>query len=420
MKKNISNIISESLFDEVKKTILKENKKSKDMFQITCEGEPLETFQSEEIAMKHMDIYRKEHPKKEFIIEKVKYNSPTEMIDKLDQMGEELEKNKETKKMKKIKVSSVGEAILSAKEKGLKEIKISGKVHNVEESWKQLEEGEGICDECGQGYMEEETNMEESNAFILAADAAKDAGKKQFEFPKGSGKMHPVTLEKNIETKEGVNVVYESRKPILIVKENELVSLIKKMVVNSKKNLSESIPGLEVTEKARNGSKKDGIAAIKDVQEKLKKASRFGGNDNPEFPKQVGKGKKMAVNPTEKQEEYIDDNMRGGTLLNLDYDFEPSESFKKRLKMALEGDPTMGNSQEAANVIKTTTGKGLSKSATRKKEKQKETPEAFYGARGVQPLKVKSVNESQNTMTSILNEEISRMKKIIGYDESTQ
>ena len=36
----------------------------------------------------------------------------------------------------------------------------------------------------------------------------------------------------------------------------------------------------------------------------------------------------MAVNPTEKQEEYIDDNMKGGTLLDLNYDFEPSESFK--------------------------------------------------------------------------------------------
>jgi len=88
--------------------------------------------------------------------------------------------------------------------------------------------------------------------------------------------------------------------------------------------------------------------------------------------------------------------------------------------MALEGDPTMGNSQDAANVIKTKTGENLSKSAERKKQKEKDTPEAFYGARGVQPLKVKTVNESKTTMTSIVNEEISRMKKIIGYDESTQ
>lgn len=60
----------------------------------------------------------------------------------------------------------------------------------------------------------------------------------------------------------------------------------------------------------------------------------------------------MAVNPTEKQEEYIEDVMRGGTMINLEYDVEPSEGFKNRLKMALEGDRKMGNSQEAANVIK--------------------------------------------------------------------
>ena len=44
--------------------------------------------------------------------------------------------------------------------------------------------------------------MKESNAFIVAADAARDAGKKEFEFPKGSGKMHKVTLKKDIDIKE--------------------------------------------------------------------------------------------------------------------------------------------------------------------------------------------------------------------------
>ena len=441
MKKNISNIISESLYDEVKRTILKENKDSKDMFQITCEGEPVETFESEEIAMQHLDIYKKKHPKKEFIIEKVKYDSPTEMIDKLDQMGEELEKNKETKKMKKVKVLNMAEAAMLAKDKGLEEFKFNGKKYNVDETWKQLEEMEGQCEECGQGYMEEETDVEESNAFILAADKAKDDGEKEFEFPKGSGKMHKVTLTKDIETNEGKmgsckecgspmneegmcsemcgSGMYESRKKTLKLTESEMVSLIKKMVINTKKNLSEAIPGLEVTKKAQSGSKKDGEDALKDVEKKLKKASTFDGNDNPEFPKQIGKGEKMAINPTKKQDEEIADN-RGGTMLDLNYEYEPSENFKKRLKMALEGDVTMGNSQEAANVVKTKTGENLSKSAERKQEKEKEKPEAFYGARGVQPLKVKTVNESKNTMTSILNEEISRMKKIIGYDDSTQ
>jgi hypothetical protein len=442
MKMNISNIIEESLFNEVKRAIINENKDSKEMFQITCEGEPVESFESEEIAMKHLDIYKKKHPKKEFIIEKVKYGSPNEMIDKLDQMGEELEKNKETNKMKKTTVSGMAEAILSAKDKGLKEFKFNGKKYNVDESWSELEEKEMCEGGCGQGYMEEESDVEESNAFVLAADAAKDSGKEEFEFPKGSGKMHKVTIKKDIEVNEGKKTcsecggmmneegiceggcgsgrMEESKKTKLRLTESELVSLIKKMVVNSKKNLSEAIPGIEVTKKAQSGTKKDGDDAMKLVKDKLKKASSFDGNDNPEFPNQISKGDKMAVNPNKEEEEYIDDNMKGGTLLDLDYDFEPSEGFKKRLKMALEGDPTMGNSQDAANVIKTKTGENLSKSAERKKQKEKDTPEAFYGARGVQPLKVKTVNESKTTMTSIVNEEISRMKKIIGYDESTQ
>ena len=41
--------------------------------------------------------------------------------------------------------------------------------------------------------------VEEGNAFVMAADAAKDAGKKEFEFPEGSGKMHPVKIKSDID-----------------------------------------------------------------------------------------------------------------------------------------------------------------------------------------------------------------------------
>jgi hypothetical protein len=51
--------------------------------------------------------------------------------------------------------------------------------------------------------MKEDTVSEQS-AFVLAADAAKDAGKDEFEFPKGSGKMHKVSLKQDIPVEEGV------------------------------------------------------------------------------------------------------------------------------------------------------------------------------------------------------------------------
>ena len=41
--------------------------------------------------------------------------------------------------------------------------------------------------------------VKEANAYIMAADKARDAGKKEFEFPEGSGKMHPVKIKANID-----------------------------------------------------------------------------------------------------------------------------------------------------------------------------------------------------------------------------
>jgi hypothetical protein len=194
-----------------------------------------------------------------------------------------------------------------------------------------------------------------------------------------------------------------------------------KVTVSTIKNytLNESVPGLMVTKKAQSGSKKESDDYMKDVEQKLKKISTFDGNDNPEFPKQIGKGEKMAINPTEEQDEIIADN-RGGGMEDLNYDYEPSENFKKRLKMALEGDPKMGNSQDAANVIKTDTGKNLAKKSERKKEKESENFEVSWGHSWKDPENITTVKESKTTMSSVLEEEIKRMKRILGYDESTQ
>ena len=47
------------------------------------------------------------------------------------------------------------------------------------------------------------TEIEEANAFLAAADAARDKGDKKFEFPKGSGKIHKVTLKRDLDLEEG-------------------------------------------------------------------------------------------------------------------------------------------------------------------------------------------------------------------------
>jgi hypothetical protein len=57
---------------------------------------------------------------------------------------------------------------------------------------------EGVCEGCS-GSMKEE-DMDEN--FVLAADEARDKGEKEFEYPKGSGKMHPVTIKADIKNEE--------------------------------------------------------------------------------------------------------------------------------------------------------------------------------------------------------------------------
>lgn len=454
--------------DEVKRTIL-EGKEGSDVYHITCEGEPIDSFESEDEANKHLNIYKDKHPEKEFIIEKQKYNSHSDMIDKLDEMGETFEV-KETKTMEKksIKVKNLAQAILDAKERGLSEIKVGTESYNVDECWKKLEEEEM------HGDMSEDSEMGESNAFIVAADAARDAGKKEFEFPKGSGEMHKVTIKQDIDINEGedtcdscgkpvkdceceghdhnlneghgecnecgaplneegncqecsmmkeeddivinsldqLDQMNESKKATLRLTESELVSLISKMV-------SESVPGIVATKRAQKGSGDESKAHMADVEKKLKDISTFDGNDNPEFPNQITKGDKVAERTTDEENETIEDN-RGGGMEDLNYDYEPSERFKIRLKKALEGDSTMGNSQDAANVIPSKTGENMAKKLERKAKKLADEKQVSWGHRGIEPLDVKTVNESKTTMSSVLEEEVQRMKKILGYNEKTQ
>jgi hypothetical protein len=419
--KNIQSIINESLFDEVKKTILRENKDSDEVYHITCEGEPVETFENKEMAMRHLDIYKKKHPEKEFIIEKKKYNSPSDMIDKLDEMGEKLEL-KENKPMgTKKEVKNLAHAIMDAKERGLKEFKINGETHDVNESWKQLEE-----EEFGDGR--DEIDMDKDGKitgkdFAILRTKKKDMEESEDDSYSTGGEGDEMNENKGMCSECGGMMneggmcnecggkMYESKKRTLKLTESELVSLISRMV--------ESVPGVEVTKRAQKGSKKENDDYMKEVVTKLKKASSFDGADNPEFPKQNGKGEKMAINATPEQDEYVATH-RGGTLADLDYDQEPSENFKKRLKMALEGDPKMGNSQDAANVIKTDTGKNIGKTSEKKKEIEKKGKEVSWGHSWKSPEDVVIVKESKTSMSSILNEEIERMKKMYGYDEKTQ
>jgi hypothetical protein len=376
---DLNNLIESIASEEIRKTMISE---SKQVFHIKLNGEPLETFNSKEEAEEALPKYKAKE-KGELIIEPEMYESYDDMIEKLDQMGQELEEiemeNMENEEP--MEGNAFAYAALKAKEAGEKTFEFDGETHDVKESWSGLDE-EDMCNECGDGSMQEGEmgTCNECGSMLNEEGMCSECD----------------TMKESIK-----------KKKVLRLTESQMVDMIKKMV-------SESLPGLDITNRVKKQSKKDNEDNAKEVESKIKKATTIGGGDNPEFPNQNNSGTKVARQNDSDEDEFVQDN-RGGTPLNLDYDNEPSQKFKDRLKSALEGDSKMGNSQNAANVVKSDLGKKLASQSKRKKEKEKDAP--MYN-KDVQPIK--EVNESKNISSALLNEEIERMKNMANYNKKTQ
>jgi hypothetical protein len=457
----INNIINNVISEEIRKTIIMESN-NKEVYHIKSDGEPIATFETEKEAQEALPQYKAKSTG-ELIIEKGMYESYEDMIDKLDEMSVELEEKENTN----MKTEKPIDEKLVGKQKNIDK-NDNGKIDA--EDFKLLNKEEEDCNECGgmnenyddpdYGYDEVmdavddlfEPGTEEndkladavSTAFnrgdidtidfthsisgpsnavkqiakeigLMGDDDNKDSFGDDYEnLPDGEVNESPeMCSECGGEMKEGVcnecsgSMKNESKKKVLRLKESEMLSMINRIV-------KESVPGLEVTKRAQAQSKKDNEAYATDVAKKIKGATTFDGNDNPEFPKQIGKGEKVARKNTPEQEEEIADN-RGGGLEDLSYDMEPSQQFKDRLKKSLEGHSSTGNSQEYGNVIKSDLGKNIAKKVERK-HKQKENMVMYN--KDVAPTSV--VKESKSGLKNILSEEIEKMKKIANYDKKTQ
>jgi hypothetical protein len=406
LKSMVENIV----LDEVRKTIMEESKGNKEVYHIKCEGIPLGTYNSQEEAENDMDKFKKENPGKELIIEKGVYESHDDMLDKMDEMNDQLEEtdNMENTEKQPMEGNAFSGALASAKLKGEKEFEVDGKKYEVEE--------EKECDECGDSYMKEEDDFEEMLRGRRRKHSYVDKGE---ETPDEMGEEKKSCEKCGKEMCECGGGMYESKKKTIRLTETELTKMIAKMV-------SESIPGLDAAEKAHRESGKENKANISAVEKKIAATMKFDGNDNPKFPKAIGKGEKVARKNTPAQEDEIKKNFAG--LENLDYDIEPDEKFKKRLKMAIEGDRTMGNApttektdvvpsngsklgeepkDKDGNVIPTPeTAKGIEKQVKNRQE-DKDNRE-LYNKQAV-PVKTKSINE-----------EVEKMKKIFSYNKKTQ
>jgi hypothetical protein len=447
-------LVENSLYNEVKKRIITESDGGDyDVFEVVCEGEPFEVCKTEEEAQEIVNKLEKQHPGKQFIIEKKTYKSYENMLDELDEMGEELQE-KENKDMKnnKVKVGSLAEAILHAKENNKSKIIINEEVIDVNEKWEEMKEEE-TCEQCnmeedeieGGNYGSDYNNLpddEEGQELEIPLEKKKSFfSKLNDRFNKSLGDYTPDYHEKYIGSMTEENMcsecgkgeineegqcdecgyMKESKKSKLRLKESELVSLIGKMVTEAAKGQPgiPGIPGVTVTKRAQSASEKENKNYAKELSTKLKKYLTFEGNDNPEFPKPIGKGSKMAFRNTSENEEKIDDK-RGETNADLTFDYEPSEGFKKRVKKALEGDPTMGNSSDAGNVVKDKVGSKIVDKTERKKKNNKSKKEISWGHSWENPSDARIVKESNNELSNILKEEFEKIKKLSTYNKKTQ
>jgi hypothetical protein len=221
--------------------------------------------------------------------------------------------------------------------------------------------------------------------------------------------------------------MYESKRKTVRLTESQLAEMIAKMV-------SESIPGLETAKKAHKESGKQNKEAIDDMMNDVNKAQNsFDNNDKPEYPNQLNsKTKKATYSNTKEQDEETAKNFAG--LQNLDYDLEPSEAYKKRQKMAIEGHPLMGNgSYTEKPTIKPSNGAPKGKEANEKQgnhiptpetakkmEKQIKDREKDKEDRVIYPKEKVPVNESKVSLSNVLLEEMNKMKKLSSYNKKTQ
>jgi hypothetical protein len=424
---NIQQIIENTIFNEVKKRIIQESEKEvMEVFHVTCEGQPLETFKTEKEAQQFVEKNKDKFNGKELIIDKKTYDSHEDMIDKLDEMGDMYEENEnETMENKEPKEGNAfTEALLRAIEEGKDTFTVDGEEYDVKESWRELaeeslfEDNEGQCEECGDKDIKEGKGVcsECGNMLNKEGQCNECKGPMSMSEEKKCSECGGQLNEEGQCNECGSSMMKESYKKKLRLRESELVSLISKMVNEAMKGEPgvAGIPGITITKKAQDVSDKENKKNIGNVKSKIEDYLDIDGSDNPQFPKQMGKGDKMAIHNTDDENEYVEDT-RGYALEDLDYDHEPSENFKKRLKDALEGDSKMGNSQDAANVVKTDTGKKLLNKSERKDKKEKKFPMYVKD-----PQPTQNVSESKVGFTTILTEEVEKMKRLTNYNKKTQ
>jgi hypothetical protein len=284
----------------------------------------------------------------------------------------------------------------------------------------------------------DEAETEEGNAFTGALADAKKKGDDEFEV---DGKKYEVRENKSKSNKT------------LIFTENELISLIEKMVNEEKNSFKMKEPkGYKEYEKAHNKDKKENEDYLKSVAKKmtdyLKGASDSGSKyemkETEKFPTENG-GKRKKYTPSDAVDEYIDAFSYPGQT-NLVYDeIKPNDEW---IKANLKGSSKTGNAQvdkdgkALGNVVPSEVGEKFYKNfkdnlygqeqmnASYKRQPQPVDQAGEETERGSLKSKrgkktsqsvLNKVDESvEEKQTLKLNEEFNRIQSLMGYKQKTQ
>lgn len=299
-----------------------------------------------------------------------------------------------------------------------------------EELSKKVEEAvdavsEASYEEADHEEMGEE-EVDEGNAFSGERNKAIEKGEDSFEV---DGKTYPVEGEED--------EVNESKKNVITLSESEMIELIQRLVMEQKE-----AKGLKATEKTLKDSKKVNDEAMKEVNKKMKDYVKAGSNEgyeeNPEgFPKgngEMGEDLSMKYHASDAVEEYIDQIARSGGMETLEYDaIKPDKEW---IEMNILGDSKTGNSPEYANAVKTDANEKVHDRgeknwlATIKKQSYKKAVqpvEEFSGKKksdtaAMSPDEVMSAlsEGTEDKSQKKINEDIDRMKSLLGHDYKTQ
>ena len=269
-----------------------------------------------------------------------------------------------------------------------KEIKTPHKVKNVGDKYqrkvsKEFSEGEGFPDLSGDGKV-----------------TKKD-----------------VLLGRGVKLKESLQLT-----------EDELVELIEN-IVKEQTEVKETNSSLKKS-KTEND---DYIKSVtKKMKEYLKDASKGEYDMNPEqFPKgngELAKMAKKAYTPSGAVEEYIENFAYSPGMENLQYDeIKPNEEWMEK---TIEGSSMTGNGK-GGNAIDTGLGKKINNKRKKnlygveKNRSYNRVPQPVDNAgevKGADKLNdmFKTLGESDEKKTKLINEEMEKMKHLLGYKKKTQ